>query len=104
MEPWNALQVAVQKAQDGGEKVDIAAFQSLSTRKRKNVTESNASVPVKIFLFDLLFFKEPLIGRSLLQRRQLLQEHFQSLEVACSMVLMRHLALMDIVDHGYRMV
>lgn len=37
--------MAVQKADEAGEKVDIAAFQSLSTRKRKNVTESNASVP-----------------------------------------------------------
>ncbi|CAJ1362598.1 unnamed protein product [Effrenium voratum] len=62
------------------EKVDIAAFQSLATRKRKNVTAKNAAVAVKLFLFDLLFLEEPLIGLPFVQRRQKLRENFQALE------------------------
>eukprot|EP00439_Symbiodinium_sp_Y106_P066900 s1130_g10.t8 len=63
-----------------GNKVEIAAFQSLATRKRKNVTEANAattSVAVKVFLFDLLFLaEEPLISLPFQQRRERLKESF----------------------------
>ncbi|CAE7526372.1 lig1 [Symbiodinium pilosum] len=65
-------------------KVEIAAFQSLSTRKRKNVTEANAatsSVAVKVFLFDLLFLgEEPLISHPFQQRRAKMRESFAEVE------------------------
>ncbi|CAE7604225.1 LIG6 [Symbiodinium sp. CCMP2592] len=67
-----------------GNKVEIAAFQSLATRKRKNVTEANAattSVAVKVFLFDLLFLaEEPLISLPFQQRRERLKESFAEVE------------------------
>ncbi|CAE7702361.1 LIG6 [Symbiodinium sp. CCMP2456] len=67
-----------------GNKVEIAAFQSLATRKRKNVTEANAattSVAVKVFLFDLLFLaEEPLISLPFQQRRARLKESFAEVE------------------------
>jgi len=58
---------------------EIAVFQSLSTRKRKNVTEANAaaSVAVKLFLFDLLLLEdEVLLGRPLSERRSAMREEF----------------------------
>merc|ERR1719329_42841 len=60
--------------------VNIATFQSLSTRKRKNVTETNASnntVAVKIFLFDLLLLgDEILLQKTLSQRRSAMKVAF----------------------------
>lgn len=66
--------------QEAGSQVDIAAFQSLSTRKRKNVTEQNTAVAVKVFLFDLLYFQESLIALPFGKRREKLQQHFEKLE------------------------
>ena len=58
----------------------LGTFQSLSTRKRKNVTEANAassSVPVCLFLFDLLVLGEEVyIERTLSERRAALRDEF----------------------------
>ncbi|CAE6965609.1 adl1 [Symbiodinium natans] len=65
-------------------KGSIEAFQSLATRKRKNVTEANAataSVAVKVFLFDLLFLgEEPLISLPFHHRREKLRQSFAEVE------------------------
>ena len=34
---------------------NILAFQALSGRKKKNVTEENTQIAVKVFVFDLLY-------------------------------------------------
>lgn len=60
---------------------ELLPFQTLSKRKRKNVTVDNITVPVIICAFDLLFLNgESLLRKSLNERRQLLQEHFIEVE------------------------
>jgi DNA ligase-1 len=51
----------------------ILPFQVLSTRKRKDVNEKDIKVHICLFAFDLLYFNdEPLITKSLAQRREIL--------------------------------
>ncbi|KAJ2576606.1 ATP-dependent DNA ligase Cdc17, partial [Coemansia sp. RSA 1836] len=55
----------------------IRSFQTLSSRKRKVGNESEITVGVCCFAFDLLFLNgEPLIRLPLRQRRELLHKHF----------------------------
>jgi len=59
---------------------EIATFQSLATRKRKNVTTANAaetSVAVKVFLFDLLLLgNEVLLRKPFSERRAAMRGQF----------------------------
>lgn len=55
----------------------LLPFQELSRRKRKDVRAEQVAVRVKIFGFDMLYLNgEPLLHKSLVERRALLQEHF----------------------------
>ncbi|KAJ5988637.1 DNA ligase [Penicillium waksmanii] len=59
----------------------VLPFQQLMTRKRKDVKEEDIKVKVCVFAFDLLFFNgEPVVKKSLRERRQLLHEYFQPVE------------------------
>ncbi|KAH6917400.1 DNA ligase I [Coprinopsis sp. MPI-PUGE-AT-0042] len=59
----------------------LMPFQELSKRKRKDVKIEDIQVRVCIFAFDLIYLNgEPLINKSLLERRELLREHFQPVQ------------------------
>ncbi|KAJ7071047.1 hypothetical protein C8F01DRAFT_1362831 [Mycena amicta] len=59
----------------------LMPFQELSRRKRKDVKVEDIQVRVCLFAFDLLYLNgEPLLKKSLIERRQLLREHFQTVE------------------------
>lgn len=59
----------------------ILPFQVLSTRKRKDVSVNDIKVQVHLFVFDILFFKdEPLLQKSLTERRELIRTHFNMVE------------------------
>ncbi|KAH9919076.1 DNA ligase I [Fomitopsis serialis] len=70
---FDAEAVAIDK--DSGK---LMPFQELSRRKRKDVKVEDIQVRVCLFAFDLLYLNgEPLLHKPLVERRQLLQEHFQ---------------------------
>ncbi|TFY62905.1 hypothetical protein EVJ58_g3558 [Rhodofomes roseus] len=70
---FDAEAVAIDK--DTGK---LMPFQELSRRKRKDVRVEDIQVRVCLFAFDLLYLNgEPLLHKSLLERKQLLREHFQ---------------------------
>ncbi|KAF5374736.1 hypothetical protein D9758_000299 [Tetrapyrgos nigripes] len=55
----------------------LMPFQELSRRKRKDVKVEDIQVRVCLFAFDLLYLNgEPLLQKSLKERRALLREHF----------------------------
>ncbi|WRT70209.1 uncharacterized protein IL334_007204 [Kwoniella shivajii] len=59
----------------------ILPFQDLSRRKRKDVRAEDITVRVHLFAFDLLYLNgESLLTKTLKERRELLQEHFQPVE------------------------
>lgn len=59
----------------------ILPFQVLSTRRRKDVTESEIKVRICLFAFDLLYLNgKPLLKENLIERRRLLQENFTAIE------------------------
>lgn len=63
------------------EKNKILPFQVLSTRKRKDVNESDIKVHICLFAFDLLLYNgESLITKSFNERRSTLHDNFQPLE------------------------
>ncbi|KAN0060144.1 ATP-dependent DNA ligase Cdc17 [Thecaphora frezii] len=63
------------------ERARLLPFQELSRRKRKDVKAEDIKVKVKLFGFDLLYLNgEPLLQKSLAERRRLLREHFQPVE------------------------
>ncbi|CCL99545.1 uncharacterized protein FIBRA_01563 [Fibroporia radiculosa] len=56
----------------------LMPFQELSRRKRKDVKVEDIKVRVCLFAFDLLYLNgEPLLQKSLAERRLLLRDHFQ---------------------------
>ncbi|KAG1757595.1 ATP-dependent DNA ligase [Suillus lakei] len=56
----------------------LMPFQELSKRKRKDVKVEDIQVKVCLFAFDLIYLNgEPLLQKSLSERRELLREHFQ---------------------------
>lgn len=59
----------------------ILPFQILSTRKRKNVDESEITVRVCLFAFDLLYLNgDSLVTKNLFDRRELLRQNFNFIE------------------------
>jgi len=59
----------------------ILPFQILSTRKRKDADESEITVQVCVFAFDLLYLNgDSLVREPLLRRRQLLHDNFKVTE------------------------
>ncbi|KAF9256931.1 ATP-dependent DNA ligase [Marasmius fiardii PR-910] len=59
----------------------LMPFQELSRRKRKDVKVEDIQVRVCLFAFDLLYLNgEPLLHKSLSERRKLLQEYFQPVD------------------------
>uniref|UniRef100_A0A0N4ZE47 DNA ligase n=1 Tax=Parastrongyloides trichosuri TaxID=131310 RepID=A0A0N4ZE47_PARTI len=57
---------------------NILPFQTLSTRKRKNVEQGEVRVTVCVFFFDLLYFNgEPLVKKNFRERRQILRDNFK---------------------------
>lgn len=59
----------------------VLPFQQLMTRKRKDVKTSEVTVKVCVFAFDMLFYNgEPLVKKSLRERRDLLHEAFQAVD------------------------
>ncbi|KAF6766052.1 DNA ligase I [Ephemerocybe angulata] len=55
----------------------LLPFQELSRRKRKDVKVEDIQVRVSLFAFDLLYLNgEPLLQKTLEERRKLLREHF----------------------------
>ncbi|KAI5966049.1 cdc17 [Candida margitis] len=59
----------------------ILPFQVLSTRKRKDVNESDITVHICLFAFDLLYYNnESLLTCSLSERRSIMFSHLQPLE------------------------
>ncbi|KAI0735133.1 ATP-dependent DNA ligase [Earliella scabrosa] len=60
----------------------LLPFQELSRRKRKDVKVEDIKVRVCLFAFDLLYLNgEPLLQKDFSERRQMLQEHFQPVEL-----------------------
>ncbi|KAF7320353.1 DNA ligase [Mycena kentingensis (nom. inval.)] len=56
----------------------LMPFQELSRRKRKDVKVEDIQVRVCLFAFDLLYLNgEPLLKKTLAERRELLREHFR---------------------------
>ncbi|KAJ9099620.1 DNA ligase 1 [Naganishia cerealis] len=59
----------------------ILPFQVLSTRKRKDVDEKDIKVHICLFAFDLLYYNgEPLITKSLADRREIMHKHIDTIE------------------------
>ncbi len=59
----------------------VLPFQQLMTRKKKDVKVEDVKVKVCVFAFDLLFLNgEAVVGKSLRERRELLQESFKPVE------------------------
>ncbi|KIX03752.1 uncharacterized protein Z518_07305 [Rhinocladiella mackenziei CBS 650.93] len=59
----------------------VLPFQQLMTRKRKDVKTSEVTVKVCVFAFDMLFYNgEPLVKKTLRERRELLHHAFEPVE------------------------
>ncbi|RMZ81703.1 hypothetical protein DV737_g2430, partial [Chaetothyriales sp. CBS 132003] len=59
----------------------VLPFQQLMTRKRKDVKASEVRIKVCVFAFDLLFYNsEPLVKKTLRERRQILHSAFNAVE------------------------
>ncbi|KEG15482.1 putative DNA ligase I [Trypanosoma grayi] len=55
----------------------LQAFQVLQHRGRKNVSSESVTIPVCVFAFDILYFNgEPLMTKTLAERRHILYTHF----------------------------
>ncbi|KAI0756952.1 ATP-dependent DNA ligase [Daedaleopsis nitida] len=60
----------------------LLPFQELSRRKRKDVKVEDIKVRVCLFAFDLLYLNgEPLLQKDFSERRELLQKHFQPVDL-----------------------
>lgn len=63
------------------EEKKVLPFQQLMTRKRKDVKAEDVKVKVCVFAFDLLYLNgEPVVKKSLRERRELLKEAFVPVE------------------------
>ena len=52
------------------------SFQNIlhRVRRKHNIDEAIENVPLKVYLFDLLYYKKPMIDKPLINRRQKLEE------------------------------
>ncbi|KAI0724588.1 ATP-dependent DNA ligase [Cerioporus squamosus] len=74
---FDAEAVAIDK-----DSAKLLPFQELSRRKRKDVKVEDIKVRVCLFAFDLLYLNgEPLLQKELSERRELLKQHFQPVEL-----------------------
>ncbi|TFK93465.1 ATP-dependent DNA ligase [Polyporus arcularius HHB13444] len=74
---FDAEAVAIDK-----DSAKLLPFQELSRRKRKDVKVEDIKVRVCLFAFDLLYLNgEPLLQKDLSERRELLQQHFQPVDL-----------------------
>ncbi|RPD82518.1 ATP-dependent DNA ligase [Lentinus tigrinus ALCF2SS1-7] len=74
---FDAEAVAIDK-----DSAKLLPFQELSRRKRKDVKVEDIKVRVCLFAFDLLYLNgEPLLQKDFTERRELLKEHFQPVDL-----------------------
>lgn len=58
----------------------LQAFQVLQHRGRKNIDEKDVTIPVSVFVFDVLYFNgKPQLQKTLLERREVILHHFRPL-------------------------
>ncbi|XP_017494953.1 PREDICTED: DNA ligase 1-like [Rhagoletis zephyria] len=77
----------------------ILPFQVLSTRKRKNVDESEITVRVCLFAFDLLYLNsESLVTKDLSERRELLRQSFNEVEGKFMLATSKDLSDVDAIQ------
>ncbi|KAH9409019.1 tRNA ligase [Tyrophagus putrescentiae] len=92
------LQTAYSVAFDVSTK-QILPFQVLSTRKRKNVDESEITVRVCLFAFDLLYLNsESLVTKDLSERRELLRQSFNEVEGKFMLATSKDLSDVDAIQ------
>lgn len=73
----------------------ILPFQVLSTRKRKDVNEKDIKVQICVFAFDMLFFNELLITKSLSERRALMKASLKPVEGKFQFATMKNSSNLD---------
>ncbi|KZV87084.1 hypothetical protein EXIGLDRAFT_697865 [Exidia glandulosa HHB12029] len=74
----------------------LMPFQELSKRKRKDVKIEDIQVRVCLFAFDLLYLNgEPLLHKSLEDRRELLRQHFKADQRGISLRFPRFIRIRD---------
>ncbi|CAL1695746.1 unnamed protein product [Somion occarium] len=78
----------------------LLPFQELSKRKRKDVKVEDIEVRVCLFAFDLLYLNgESLLQRPLYERRELLRQHFQPVDMEFDFAKASDAESLDEIQH-----